>query len=273
MVRPLDSAAARQVPRMMNGEACLVKKPRCLQARPIARWLTVVLLVVAGFGRSDAQESDGPRNIGWGAAAIFAAGVGAVMLVDEAVFDVVQDNQGDAGDVGFAPFRAYGSGWTFGLVSTGTLLAGLATGDDDLTRTGERLFATFALAAGTVTMTKFLVGRSRPDEGRGAWTYDPFTPGSSFYSGHSTMAFAMAAAISEEIDNTYATVTLYSVAGLASLSRVYDNRHWLSDIVAGAALGIASAKFVYGRWTIFGLKAPTFLISPQAARVSYHLTF
>ena len=87
------------------------------------------------------------------------------------------------------------------------------------------------------------------------------------------MAFSMAAAISEEIDNTYATVTLYTVAGLASLSRVYDNRHWLSDIAAGAALGIATAKFVYGRWTIFGLKAPTFLISPQAASASYHLTF
>ena len=122
-------------------------------------------------------------------------------------------------------------------------------------------------------MTKFLFGRSRPEDGKGAWTYDPFTPGASFYSGHATMAFARATALSEEMNNTYATVALYSFASLTAVSRVYDDRHWLSDIVAGAVLGVTSAKFVYGRWTIFGLKAPTFLISPQAARVSYQFAF
>ncbi len=259
---------------MMNGEACLVKKPRWWYVRHVSRPMVVVLLLAAGFGTSGAQEPAAPvKNIGWREAAIFVAGIGTLMLIDEPVFDAVQDNRGYVGDVGMEPFRAFGSGWTFAIVSSGTLLAGLATGDDELTLTGERLFATFALAAGTVTLTKFLVGRSRPEQGRGAWTYDPFTPGASFYSGHSTMAFAMATALSEEIDNTYATVTLYSVAGLAALSRVYDDKHWLSDVVAGAALGIASAKFVYGRWTIFGLKAPTFLVSPQTARISYQFTF
>ena len=43
--------------------------------------------------------------------------------------------------------------------------------------------------------------------------------------------------------------------------------------MAGAVLGVTSAKFVYGRWTIFGLKAPTFLISPQATQVSYQFAF
>ncbi len=259
---------------MMNGEACLVKKPRWLWVRPVDRLLVVALLLIAGAGPSGAQAADGSiKNIGWGEVAIFAAGVGTLMLIDETVFDAVQDNSGYVGDVALEPFRAFGSGFTFGILSSGTLLAGLATGDDELTRTGERLFATFALAAGAVTVAKFLFGRSRPEEGRGAWTYDPFTPGKSFYSGHTTMAFAMATAISEELDNTYATVTLYSIASLTAVSRVYDDRHWLSDIVAGAALGIASAKFVYGRWTIFGLKAPTFLISPQATRISYQLAF
>ena len=37
---------------------------------------------------------------------------------------------------------------------------------------------------------------------------------------------------------------------------MYDNKHWLSDVVVGAAAGIAGAKLATGRWTLFGLRAP-----------------
>jgi membrane-associated phospholipid phosphatase len=214
-----------------------------------------------------------PVDIGLREVAFFGMGIGALMILDEIVWDAVSDASGSDGSTILEPFRAMGNGAAMALVSGGTFLAGLATGDEDLTRTGERLLATMALAAGAVNVTKFVFGRSRPYEGEGALSFHPGTPGSSFYSGHTTMAFAMAAALSEEIDHTAATVILYSAASLAGYSRMHDDQHWLSDVVAGAALGIASAKFVYGRWTIFGIRAPSFLAGPTGASIAYRLTF
>lgn len=65
----------------------------------------------------------------------------------------------------------------------------------------------------------------------------------SFPSGHTTSAFAFAATISSEFarwqPGTRWTVgpVMYTGAALVGASRVYNNKHWLSDVVAGAAIG------------------------------------
>ena len=40
------------------------------------------------------------------------------------------------------------------------------------------------------------------------------------------------------------TKELYSMAGLVGLSRIYDNRHWASDVFAGALLGTLTGRFI-----------------------------
>lgn len=65
----------------------------------------------------------------------------------------------------------------------------------------------------------------------------------SFPSGHTTSAFAAAAAISEETGylwkggKPYVRVLTYGLASLTGISRVYNNQHWASDVVVGAAIG------------------------------------
>lgn len=65
----------------------------------------------------------------------------------------------------------------------------------------------------------------------------------SFPSGHGIAAFAAAAAVTSEVDRwwpngTWAVGTLmYTGAALAGASRMYNNRHWASDVLAGAAIG------------------------------------
>jgi len=68
----------------------------------------------------------------------------------------------------------------------------------------------------------------------------------SFPSGHSTAAFAAAAAVSLETSQWWPRTKwffgpiLYGGAAMVGLSRMYDDRHWASDVIMGAAVGTFS---------------------------------
>jgi membrane-associated phospholipid phosphatase len=107
---------------------------------------------------------------------------------------------------------------------------------------------TMAEAAGFSTLTaealKYAAGRERPDQ-----TTDPNDwrdAGSSFPSLHATAAFAIGAVFAESGSDEYRwwrRVLGYGMAGATAYLRLHENQHWLSDTVAGAALGIATARF------------------------------
>lgn len=65
----------------------------------------------------------------------------------------------------------------------------------------------------------------------------------SFPSGHTSTAFAAAAAVTEETSHWWPSSTwyvaplMYGGATFVGLSRMYHNRHWASDVVLGAAIG------------------------------------
>lgn len=65
----------------------------------------------------------------------------------------------------------------------------------------------------------------------------------SFPSGHSVAAFAAAAAVVNETSRWWPSWTwvigpaMYGGAGLVGVSRMYNNRHWASDVMMGAAIG------------------------------------
>jgi membrane-associated phospholipid phosphatase len=65
----------------------------------------------------------------------------------------------------------------------------------------------------------------------------------SFPSGHTMSAFAAAAAVSAETSRWYPRAIyvigplMYGGAAAVGVSRMYDNRHWASDVIVGAAIG------------------------------------
>ncbi len=68
----------------------------------------------------------------------------------------------------------------------------------------------------------------------------------SFPSGHTVSAFAIATIIASEYnDHKWVPVVSYSIATLAGLSRINDDKHWASDVFMGAALGYGMAKLIY----------------------------
>jgi membrane-associated phospholipid phosphatase len=67
-----------------------------------------------------------------------------------------------------------------------------------------------------------------------------------FPSGHASAAFATASVLERHLGYRGAWPT-FLIAGYVAASRIKDNRHFLSDVVFGSALGIASGWTVVGR--------------------------
>ena len=95
---------------------------------------------------------------------------------------------------------------------------------------------------------KFAAGRARPYVGEGPNHFEPFRglreeDYRSFPSGHTLIGFAAAAAVVEETRQWwpssawYIGPVMYGGATAIGLSRMYDNKHWASDVVMGAAIG------------------------------------
>ncbi len=73
----------------------------------------------------------------------------------------------------------------------------------------------------------------------------------SFPSGHALIGFAAAAAVTDETRRWwpqsvwYIGPAMYGGAGLIALSRMYDNKHWASDVMIGGLIGtFAGLKIV-----------------------------
>lgn len=132
------------------------------------------------------------------------------------------------------------------VVGTG-LYAG-ALGDSDGYRETWSLLEAGVLSTATGEVLSYAVGRERPDAttSPNAWHQG----GDSFPSVHATAAFAIGTVFAESGNDEYRWIRRiigYGVAGATSYIRVRENVHWVSDTVAGAAIGIATARFVLNR--------------------------
>ena len=69
----------------------------------------------------------------------------------------------------------------------------------------------------------------------------------SFPSGHTSFAFAMAHVMHKEFGDrsVWFSIGAYGCATAVGVMRVTKNDHWISDVVAGAGIGILSTELVY----------------------------
>jgi membrane-associated phospholipid phosphatase len=108
---------------------------------------------------------------------------------------------------------------------------------------------------GVTTLLKGVVGRGRPflSDGTDPGDYHPgkgfsHADWSSFPSGHTSTAFAAAAAVTNETTRWWPRSVwvvgplMYGGATAVGLSRMYHNRHWGSDVLLGAAIGTFSGR-------------------------------
>jgi hypothetical protein len=94
-----------------------------------------------------------------------------------------------------------------------------------------------AIMTGAVNSIKYSVRRLRPDS----------RSRNSFPSGHTATTFMTAAMLSKEYGwrSPWYSIGGYTVAAVTGVSRIMNNRHWLTDVFAGAAIGIGSVHLGY----------------------------
>ncbi len=100
------------------------------------------------------------------------------------------------------------------------------------------VYAMSMVFVGSMTLSlKYGVARLRPDN----------SSRNSFNSGHTAMAFASAEFLRREYgaDYPYLAYAGYIIAGTTGVMRMLNNRHWFSDVVAGAGIGILSTSLSY----------------------------
>ena len=127
------------------------------------------------------------------------------------------------------------------LGNTGPLLAisgtvyvgGRWRGNDKVAHLGMDLLQALALNNAIVQTLKYTTRRQRPD-GSGR---------TSFPSGHASDTFAVATALERHL-GWKGAVPAYAFSSYVAMSRLHDNRHYLSDVVFGATVGIIAGRTV-----------------------------
>ena len=97
----------------------------------------------------------------------------------------------------------------------------------------------YAIMAVIVNPLKYTIKEMRPDG----------SSANSFPSGHTATAFVGATILHKEYGLTHSpwySIGGYAVATATGVMRVLNNRHWVSDVLAGAGIGILSTELAYG---------------------------
>jgi membrane-associated phospholipid phosphatase len=224
-----------------------------------------------------AQDTTAPHQIQWYEPVIAAAGVSVFFLVDNPVRSYMLDNQTTTKDDVASAFKKVGEPEVWALVPAVMIGTGLALKKPGLTRSGLRAVTSAALAGGVTAVLKFAFGRERPNvEGSEPLDFEPFesvSDDASFPSGHTSSAFGFAASLAEDVHPLWAKIGLYTLATGTAWSRVYNNQHWTSDVIAGAIVGITSAKIVSGKWLAWGIRMPAVFTDGHQVTVSWRGTF
>ena len=174
------------------------------------------------------------KFLSWDTAVVLGVGGGAALIGhqwDDDLAGEVETNVrlNDA----MQPGHTYGAFSFQALVGVALYTGGRVAGKGGLARTGADIMRAQILSQAYVQAIKFTAQRERPD---GSNTQ-------SFPSGHSASAFATATVLQRHYGWKVGVPATVAAAYVAT-ARVHDNKHYLSDVIFGGAIGVAAQRTV-----------------------------
>jgi hypothetical protein len=134
-------------------------------------------------------------------------------------------------------------------LSLGTYVFGRAFDQPKVSHLGMDLIQAQLITELLVEPIKFATGRERPDGSNHQ----------SFPSGHAAITFATATVIERHL-GWRKSLLGYTIASYVAASRLHDNRHYLSDVVFGAAVGTIAGRTVVHHaadyWAVIPVSVP-----------------
>jgi len=185
--------------------------------------------------------------IRWGEVIGITAATGLALAVDQRVRDRLNDPHDALG----RRISDIGNGFGDPVIVYGSLFV-LSAGSKALGKKGpygvtSRALKSALLGGGATMVLKTIVGRERPlNSIDDSFNFHPFSfTDNSMPSGHSAVAFALATSFARETPDQWTDLGFFTLATVTAYARMHDDKHWLSDVVLGAGVGILSARFVH----------------------------
>ena len=126
-------------------------------------------------------------------------------------------------------------------------LGGKLVGSESLFGVSWRALKSTALAGAGAIVLKTSIGRQRPFQSpNDPYVFKAFKfRDNSFPSGHTAVAFALATSFAAETRDQWSDVVFFGLATLTAYARMHYDKHWASDTVEGAGVGILSARLIH----------------------------
>ena len=181
------------------------------------------------------------KTFAWSGLAV----AGAAVYLDAGISNEM--SRQPQGNVSLREVERFGAEYSLGVVG-GFYIAGKLMQDATALAVAQDSLTASIIASGLITPAiKIATGRSRPYEDAGTADFQGLGASklnSSFPSGHTTEAFALASVISSHYDAAWIQGSAYTVAGLVGVARMYHAAHYASDVLAGAMIGYWTGKAV-----------------------------
>ncbi len=193
----------------------------------------------------------------------FAAVLIPVINNDKWLLEEFRSNSNDFNDAVFE-YSNYGGDGIYVLAGASLLFLG---GEKEK-KTAERVIEAVVVAGAINYFLKLSTGRERPYSSDSPYSFKPYSFNTSMPSGHACTAFAWAVVIGDNYDIGYIT---YPAAVLTAMARVYRNKHWPSDVIAGALIGTVMAKIINARGLFGENVRPEISLKRETPRVGINI--
>lgn len=144
--------------------------------------------------------------------------------------------------------KMWGEAYTPIAIAGAFGLHGLLAKDNSTKKIGFEIIQTTIYAGAITTALKLVLGRARPFTNEGSKTFGKISLfDDSFHSlpsGHTTIAFSVSTVLAKNAKSDWIKILCYVPAVLTAVSRVYQDKHWASDVFLAGVIGYSVGSWV-----------------------------